>query len=63
MIPFKRLIVCILMVICLPGITLSQNGYWFNRADMPTARQEILPGELDGKIYVKVQLADIWKLQ
>ncbi|UCC43929.1 MAG: hypothetical protein JSU65_12580 [Candidatus Zixiibacteriota bacterium] len=38
------------------GVTASvqcrEMGYWFKRADMPTPRQEILPGELQGKIYV-----------
>ena len=52
MTPFKKLYVSLFLVIILPSLALTQNGYWFNRADMPTARQEILPGELDGKIYV-----------
>ncbi|MCP4631844.1 MAG: hypothetical protein GY855_02880 [candidate division Zixibacteria bacterium] len=42
----------LVLVICLPLLVSAQNGYWFNRVDMPTPRQEILPGELDGKIYV-----------
>jgi N-acetylneuraminic acid mutarotase len=30
----------------------AADGHWFKRSDMPTARQEILPGSLDNKIYV-----------
>jgi N-acetylneuraminic acid mutarotase len=53
---FSKFVICSLLVCCLPVTILSdsnsQDGYWFERADMPTARQEILPGELDGKVYV-----------
>ncbi|MCP4703926.1 MAG: hypothetical protein GY865_04895 [candidate division Zixibacteria bacterium] len=45
------LLICIGLFSC-SGTVLAQSGYWFDRTDMPTARQEILPGELDGKIYV-----------
>ncbi|UCC43928.1 MAG: hypothetical protein JSU65_12575 [Candidatus Zixiibacteriota bacterium] len=30
----------------------GEPGYWFLREDMPSARQEIYPSALDGKIYV-----------
>lgn len=49
----SKSIVCLLLVVGLPAIgAFAADGYWFERADMPTARQEILPGTLDGKIYV-----------
>ncbi len=35
-----------------PTTTSAQEGYWFTRADLPTARQEILPGALGDKIFV-----------
>ncbi len=49
---FARYFIGLLLIISLPVLTLAQGGYWFDRADLPTPRQEILPGELDGKIYV-----------
>ena len=45
-------VIGLFLIICLPTLAMTQGGYWFDRADLPTARQEILPGELDGKIYV-----------
>ena len=48
----SKSIICLLLILCLPAIVLSADGYWFDRADLPTARQEILPAALDGKIYV-----------
>jgi len=56
MIAFSKSVVCLLIITCLPAVVLSAsetpNGYWFDRADLPTARQEILPGGLNGRIYV-----------
>ena len=50
----SKSIVCLLLIVCIPAIAASQapSGYWFDRSDLPTARQEILPGALEGKIYV-----------
>ncbi|MBU0982369.1 MAG: hypothetical protein KKA42_00750 [candidate division Zixibacteria bacterium] len=41
------------MFACLSASAVfAADGYWFERSDMPTARQEILPGACEGKIYV-----------
>ncbi len=48
----RKLSVCLLLIVCTPVLAVAADGYWFERADLPTARQEILPATLDGKVFV-----------
>jgi hypothetical protein len=56
MVTYSKSVIGILLIVCLSAVVSfaadAPGGYWFERADLPTARQEILPGELDGKIYI-----------
>jgi len=45
--------IALLLLLVTPAKTWAQgDGYWFRRAELPTARQEILPAVLNGHIYV-----------
>jgi len=56
MISLTKTIVRLLLIACLTATVLSASespdGYWFERTELPTARQEILPGGLENNIYV-----------
>lgn len=52
----RRSRVCLVILIALnvlAGFAYGQGpGYWFERPELPEARQEVLPAVLDGRIYV-----------